>query len=463
MNPPTHSRGSISAFYPDLQALEDCRSTARLYRQAISEHSFSEPQQRILDAILRFSLDLGRYWAPFIRQGLICEVCPGLKAPKVSEELKALIESCVVDSDKVSTVVRSRKVRWRLFCINPPGRWRPRIQLREARSVVRAALLSWLERLDPHAPELIPAPPELDQLLREDFVESNSRFTNFAGSGESRVEGLKPQKSSPGESLSIGQEVGKVLPQGTFTKVLPQGTFDDPPASPAGEGVTSKVLPQGTFLTSKVLPGGTFEDCAGGPCTTRARAQIDRSIDPDRSGIPRSNLSLLRQVSDGIFCIIGENERRGASARHWLNFIVQMPETANELMEKLRQLVSENRLTSPPVRWLMRASLNAMEESQITPLPGFPKTAEDAVLYAIVVGCPEDFAKTTWEQAMARGGRDSREASIADFHYHLSCCWKYWRNRLEEKKQHGRATQNDGSDGSKSAGGSAGPDYSKGF
>src|SRR5579862_4292051 len=397
---------------------DEFRVAARLYRRAISEHDFSEPQQRILDAVLRFSLDLGRYWAPFIRQRFICEACPDLNPPKVSKELGYLMEARVVDMEKVPVTIHRRKALWKTFCVNPPGRWLPAVQLRQATSKAREDLLTWLEGLDPHQPELIAVPPQLDHLLREDFVESN-RFTNFAGEpGESRVErASEPQKSYPGDNF--------------LQKVAQQATFEE----------SQKVIPGATF-DQKVIPQATFGEV---PCTTRAPARFESIESISRSFVRDTHNA--RALADKTFSLIGDCERTGSSARHWLAFIFQLP-CAEELLEKLKLLVDAKQLSSPPVRWLMRSSKNAMEEAQIVPLPNFPKTEHEAVAYAALIGCPEDVAVEEWEQAMSRGGNDSKGQPITSFHYYLAKCWKYRRARLEENKneryQPGGRSRNDG-------------------
>lgn len=65
---------------------------------------------------------------------------------------------------------------------------------------------------------------------------------------------------------------------------------------------------------------------------------------------------------------------------------------------------------------------------------GFPKTESEAKHFAGSVGCPEPFAVKTWNAAMARGGRDSRDNVIRSFAHHLKVCWTYEQERPAKGK-----------------------------
>lgn len=83
-------------------------------------------------------------------------------------------------------------------------------------------------------------------------------------------------------------------------------------------------------------------------------------------------------------------------------------------------------------------------ESPPTPQDGwgFPATEAEA-LKAMPMGCqlPQDFVVKTWTQAMARGGRDSKDVPIRDFARHAATCWTYEQDRIAKA---GRPAPRDG-------------------
>lgn len=70
------------------------------------------------------------------------------------------------------------------------------------------------------------------------------------------------------------------------------------------------------------------------------------------------------------------------------------------------------------------------EEREVEPPKGFPKTAEEAKAAAFVIGCPAQFAVKTWEKAMSRAGRDSRDIPIRRWSAYLATEWRYEQERL---------------------------------
>jgi hypothetical protein len=74
--------------------------------------------------------------------------------------------------------------------------------------------------------------------------------------------------------------------------------------------------------------------------------------------------------------------------------------------------------------------------------PGFPADEKAAVAGAMGVGCPEVFVVASWNQAMGRGGRDSKDVPIRSWPKYLAACWTYQRSR--EAEQERRAGRNGG-------------------
>jgi hypothetical protein len=68
--------------------------------------------------------------------------------------------------------------------------------------------------------------------------------------------------------------------------------------------------------------------------------------------------------------------------------------------------------------------------------PRFPATAQDAIRTSQSVGCSEEFAIRTWNQAMSRCGRDARDIAIRSWPHHLAAAWKYEQNRKAENASH---------------------------
>lgn len=65
---------------------------------------------------------------------------------------------------------------------------------------------------------------------------------------------------------------------------------------------------------------------------------------------------------------------------------------------------------------------------------GFPETADDAIKRCETIGCGALFATKTWNQAVGRGGRDSKDVPIRNFTAHVSAAWAYERERIEKTK-----------------------------
>lgn len=78
------------------------------------------------------------------------------------------------------------------------------------------------------------------------------------------------------------------------------------------------------------------------------------------------------------------------------------------------------------------------KESVVHPIElpsGFPKTVEEAEVAAAAVGCPPQFARTTWNKAHGRLGRDSCDVAIRVWPSYLASQWAYEQNRVAELRQ----------------------------
>ena len=65
--------------------------------------------------------------------------------------------------------------------------------------------------------------------------------------------------------------------------------------------------------------------------------------------------------------------------------------------------------------------------------PGFPASAEEAAKHAgFLLGCTEDFARSTWNKAAGRGGRDAKDVPIRNFRHHLAAEWGYHQERARQ-------------------------------
>jgi hypothetical protein len=81
-----------------------------------------------------------------------------------------------------------------------------------------------------------------------------------------------------------------------------------------------------------------------------------------------------------------------------------------------------------------------------TELPhGFPPSVDDAIVHAAFVGCDTLFATATWNKAMGRGGRDSREVVIRSWRHHLATEWSYEQARRNKEKMKAANGQVNGS------------------
>ncbi len=81
---------------------------------------------------------------------------------------------------------------------------------------------------------------------------------------------------------------------------------------------------------------------------------------------------------------------------------------------------------------------------------GFPASPDDAKLAAAFVGCPEEFAITTWNKAMSRGGMDAKGQPIRSWSHYLATEFRFEQNRQSARRRPQRPT-------------SAPPDHSAGF
>lgn len=70
--------------------------------------------------------------------------------------------------------------------------------------------------------------------------------------------------------------------------------------------------------------------------------------------------------------------------------------------------------------------------------PGFPQTEADARAHAAFVGCPPDFAVTTWRLAMSRGGRDAKDVPIRNWRMHLRANFDFQQSREAEQLHKGQ-------------------------
>jgi len=66
---------------------------------------------------------------------------------------------------------------------------------------------------------------------------------------------------------------------------------------------------------------------------------------------------------------------------------------------------------------------------------GFPKTEADAEVDADFICCPKEFAKTVWQKAHSRLGRDSRDVPIRVWRSYLAAEWAYEKSRQGERRQ----------------------------
>lgn len=74
-----------------------------------------------------------------------------------------------------------------------------------------------------------------------------------------------------------------------------------------------------------------------------------------------------------------------------------------------------------------------------TELPAnFPASPDEAQVAAAIVGCPEEFARETWNKAMSRLGRDAKDVPIRSWRHYLAAEWKFEQNRKAEKVERSR-------------------------
>lgn len=296
---------------------------ARAYRRAMRRHEFSEPQWRLVDLVLFYSLERGEYRALIPRQQFFCELL-GLRKGKVSEELAWLQRQSVIESGSLDR-------GWLWFGVLAAEGWRVPLRVVESKSLVE--LEGWLERVQADQPELIAAPASLNEALREVQVENGERRA-------SRVEAVPAAVSSPGGNLAAGSRV----PLGGTSALKP----------------ASEVPPGGT-LSGRVLPQGTASSPGGNP---RARVDSDRIIESrsTESRIESSRVggSFGAYLEDRLFRLIGDHERNGRSGPTWRRALAEIPEELDELCGVCEDMKRVGRMKSPGA-WMNVATRQALQ------------------------------------------------------------------------------------------------------
>jgi uncharacterized protein YdaU (DUF1376 family) len=90
--------------------------------------------------------------------------------------------------------------------------------------------------------------------------------------------------------------------------------------------------------------------------------------------------------------------------------------------------------------------------------PGFPVTVGDAIRACMTCGLSVDFITKTWDKAMGRGGRDSKDVPIRIWPNYAKSEWKY-----EQDHNARNSHKNNNSTHANSTPRGKQPDYSKGF
>lgn len=88
-----------------------------------------------------------------------------------------------------------------------------------------------------------------------------------------------------------------------------------------------------------------------------------------------------------------------------------------------------------------RKNRKKSEQQRLNPFQpheNFPKDITSAARFCVQAECTPDFAAVTWQKAMSRGGRDSKDVEIRDFAYYLAAQWEYHKAR--EKIQQSSAS-----------------------
>lgn len=236
-------------------------ATARAFRAAIRKHEFSEPQWRIVDVILFYSLErpLPRLRALVPRQAVFGLLCGRLSKGKISEELGWLELQQVIERENIEVIVAGQRRTWTAYALQPPGGWRVPWRVRE--STLLQNLEDWLEVLDIEQVELLAPPISLNELLREDFVERTGSLAGHSPFNERRVEGPRP--GSPGGNF--GAQIESKERQCDERNRAPMVSRAETHVEPqlAATVRAPEVPPGGTYPT-RVPPGGTASVPPGG-------------------------------------------------------------------------------------------------------------------------------------------------------------------------------------------------------
>jgi hypothetical protein len=86
-------------------------------------------------------------------------------------------------------------------------------------------------------------------------------------------------------------------------------------------------------------------------------------------------------------------------------------------------------------------------------------TVDDAIRRADMIGIPKDFTLKTWDKAVGRGGRDSKEVIIRSWAHYLKAEWNYEQDRLKRQDRN----QANGGSGPDSTSKRDTPNYAAGF
>jgi hypothetical protein len=73
----------------------------------------------------------------------------------------------------------------------------------------------------------------------------------------------------------------------------------------------------------------------------------------------------------------------------------------------------------------------------------FPETVEEALVVAKALKIPDEYCRETWELAMSRGGKDSKNNVIVSWPHYLSVMHRFFKNNgggTTNHKNNGRAS-----------------------
>lgn len=255
-------------------------ATAKSFRAAMRKEDFPEPAWRILDILVWLGYECGRYSALIPKQVLFGILCGKLSKGKISETLDWLEECRVVVRADYEVNYGGRRRWWTLYTLEIPEKWRlvkpkKRTELLPRRvedsQLVKDAE-QWLARLDIEQKELIPPPPSLDELLREDFVDrAGTSLRTVHGTAGAPASVVPQGASAPNRVASVDRNVRAGSPGGNFGEVESQskpvvGAPPTPMVPQQGTKVETEahetppqVPPEGTF-SRRVPPQGTPED-----------------------------------------------------------------------------------------------------------------------------------------------------------------------------------------------------------